>query len=226
MRFGNKLLILLVLLSFIVTACGAKATPDVMDKPEDTMIEHPTEDAMMAQPTEDAMMSHDTPMPDAITEAPTDTMLESPAWFSASLTNVHTGEAFTLNDLKGKVVLVETMAVWCSNCYQQQTQVKALHASLGERDDFVSIGFDIDPNEDADLLKTFVGQNGFDWRYVVAPTDVSREIASLYGGQFLNPPSTPMLIIDRHGVAHPLPFGIKGADELMQALQPYLDEGM
>ncbi|MCK7526838.1 MAG: hypothetical protein MZV64_59190 [Ignavibacteriales bacterium] len=37
------------------------------------------------------------------------------------------------------------------------------------------------------------------------PADVSREIASLYGDQFLNPPSTPMLIIDRKGVAHPLP---------------------
>ena len=96
MKFGNKLLILLVVLSFVVTACGAKATPDVMDKPEDTMVEHPTEEAMMAQPTEDAMMSHDTPMPDAMTEAPMpdDTMMEAPAWFSASLTNVHTGEAF------------------------------------------------------------------------------------------------------------------------------------
>jgi len=223
MKSGNKLLIVLVVLSFVVSACGTKATPEAI-------MPHPTEDAMMAHPTEDAMMSHDTPAPDAMTEPteamPDDSMMESPAWFSASLTNVNSGEAFTINDLKGKVVLLETMAVWCSNCFQQQTQVKALHASLGERDDFVSIGFDIDPNEDAQLLKDFVGQNGFDWRYVVSPADVSREIASLYGGQFLNPPSTPMLIIDRHGVAHPLPFGIKSVDDLQQALQPYLDEAM
>ena len=152
--------------------------------------------------------------------------MESPAWYSASLTDVNTGEAFTINDLKGKVVLVEAMAVWCSKCFSQQTELKALHASLGERDDFVSIGFDIDPNEDAELLKTFVTTNGFNWRYVISPADVSREIASLYGGQFLNPPSTPMLIIDRHGIAHPLPFGIKSADDLMKALQPYLDEAM
>lgn len=221
MKSGNKLLLLLVVLSFVVTACGGNRTPDAMDKPEDTMME---------KPTEEAMMPHDTPAPDAMAE-PTevmsdDAMMESPAWFSASLTNVNTGEAFTVNDLQGKVVLVETMAVWCSNCFQQQTQVKALHDSLGERDDFVSIGFDIDPNEDAELLKSFVGQNGFDWYYAVSPADVSREIASLYGGQFLNPPSTPMLIIDRKGVAHPLPFGIKSADELQQALQPYLDEAM
>jgi len=217
MKFGSKLFIVLVALSFVVTACGAKSTPDVMDKPEEPMVTHPTEDAMM---------SHDTPTPDTMAEPSTDSMMESPAWFSASLTNVNTGETFAINDLKGKVVLMETMAVWCTNCFQQQTQVKALRTSLGERDDFVTIGFDIDPNEDAELLKSFVEQSGFDWRYVISPTDVSREIASLYGGQFLNPPSTPMLIIDRHGIAHPLPFGIKSADDLMQTLQPYLDEAM
>src|SRR5690606_13578148 len=139
-------------------------------------------------------------------------------------TDVNSGEAFTINDLKGNVILVETMAVWCSNCFKQQTEVKSLHETLGERDDFVSLGMDIDPNEDAAQLKSFVEGNGFDWKYVVSPAEVSAEFASLYGGQFLNPPSTPMLIIDRKGVAHPLPFGIKSADELLKALQPFLDE--
>jgi cytochrome oxidase Cu insertion factor (SCO1/SenC/PrrC family) len=224
MKTKNIVLNVMLLLVFVLAACGG-TTPDAMDKSEDTMMEKPTEEAMMEKPTEEAM---DEPHDDAMTEEvmPEDAMMESPAWYSASLTDVNTGESFTINDLKGKVVLVETMAVWCSSCFQQQTQVKELRASLGERDDFVSIGFDIDPNEDAELLKTFVGTNGFDWFYVVPPADVSREIASLYGGQFLNPPSTPMLIIDRKGVAHPLLFGIKSADDLMQALQPYLDEAM
>ena len=224
MKTKNIVLNLMLLLVFVLAACGGTA-PDAMDKSEDAMVEKPTEEAMMEKPTEEAM---DEPHDDAMTEEamPEDAMMESPAWYSASLTDVNTGESFTINDLKGKVVLVEAMAVWCSNCFQQQTQVKELHASLGERDDFVSIGFDIDPNEDAELLKTFVGQNGFDWKYVVSPADVSREISSLYGGQFLNPPSTPMLIIDRKGVAHPLPFGIKSADDLMQALQPFLDDAM
>ena len=79
------------------------------------------------------------------------------------------------------------------------------------RDDFVSLGLDIDSNEDAAKLQGFVEKNGFDWMYAVAPTEVAREYSSFYGAQFLNPPSTPMLIIDRHGEAHPLPFGIKSA---------------
>ena len=210
----------------VLAACGGTA-PDAMEKPtEEVMMDKPTEEAMMEKPTEEAMMPHVTPTADAMANPADDAMMETPAWYSVSLTNVQSGEAFTVNDLKGKVVLVETMAVWCSNCKKQQGQVKALHELLGERDDFVSIGFDIDPNEDTDTLKTFTESNGFDWTYVVAPAEVSAEFASLYGGQFLNPPSTPMLIIDRKGVAHPLPFGIKSADELLQAPQPFLDESM
>jgi hypothetical protein len=232
MKTKNIVLHVMLLLVFVLAACGGTA-PDAMEKPtEEAMMEKPTEEAMMEEPTEEAMMPHETPTPDAMMDKPTeeamsdDAMMESPAWYSASLTDVNTGEAFTINDLKGKVVLVETMAVWCSNCLKQQTQVKALHETLGERDDFVSLGVDIDPNEDAAQLQGFIESNGFDWKYVVSPVDVSAEFASLYGGQFLNPPSTPMLIIDRKGVAHPLPFGIKSADELMNALQPFLDEAM
>ena len=50
------------------------------------------------------------------------------------------------------------------------------------------------------------------------------EISLLYGPQFLNPPSTPMLIIDRNGNTHPLNFGIKSAEELINNVLPYLDE--
>jgi len=227
MKTQNKLLVISMILTFVISACSGGTSTDTMDKPDDTMMEKPTEEATTPHDAmSDEMMtdSNNEAMPaDSMSE---DGMMEAPAWYSVSLTNVNTGEAFTINDLKGKVVLVETMAVWCTNCFKQQTQVKALHESLGMRDDFVSLGLDIDPNEDAAKLKGFVEKNGFDWTYAIAPVEVSREISSLYGAQFLNPPSTPMLIIDRHGEAHPLPFGIKSSAELLAALQPYLDDGM
>lgn len=218
MKTRNIVLNLMLLLAFVLAACGGTAP--------DAMTEKPTETAMMDKPTEEAAMPHDTPMPDAMAKPTDGAMMEAPAWFGASLTNVQTGESFTINDLKGKVVLVETMAIWCSNCKKQQGQVKALHELLGERDDFVSIGLDIDPNENADALKGYVQDNGFDWLYAVSPAEVSREIASLYGDQFLNPPSTPILVVDRHGSAHPLPFGIKSAEDLLNYIQPFLDESM
>ncbi|MCB0101734.1 MAG: hypothetical protein H6635_15785 [Anaerolineales bacterium] len=220
MRTKNILFSFVVLLAFLVTACGAPADDGMMN--EDTaMTEEAMHDTMM---TEEAMMTDEAEMTEEAMMD--DAMMETPAWFEISLTNVRSNEAFTIEDLHGKVVLVETMAVWCSNCLKQQGQVQALHTLLGERDDFVSIGLAIDPNEDAAKLLGFVEEQGFNWVYAVSPADVSRDLASLYGDQFLNPPSTPMLVIDRHGNVHPLPFGIKSADDLLNAIQPYLDEGM
>jgi hypothetical protein len=149
----------------------------------------------------------------------------SPAYFSAELIDASTGGTFSINDFRGKVVLLETLAMWCSNCYRQQGEVKLLHEKLGPRTDFISLGLDIDPNENLADLKGYVEDNGFDWLYAVAPLEVAREIGQLYSAQFLNPPSTPMLIIDRNGDVHTLPFGIKSADQLLEALVPYLDAG-
>ena len=155
-----------------------------------------------------------------------DTMENSPGWFAVDFQDAATNETFSIEDYKGKVILVETMAQWCTNCFHQQGEVRQLHESLGERDDFVSIGLDIDTNETLDALKTYVAKNGFNWKYSVASPEVTREIANLYGEQFLNPPSTPMLVIDRKGNAHPLPFGIKSAEDLEEMLKPFLDETM
>lgn len=237
----RKLLVIsLILMTLVVSACSpAMATSPVkeqaapeqmMEKPtEEPMMEEPTPDAMMEKPTPEVMMGK--PTEEAMMESPTqpaaeDGMMEQPAWFSASLTDARSGQTFTINDFKGKVILVETLAQWCSNCLKQQKQVLELHNLIGENPDFISIGLDIDPNEDASSLMGYVERNNFDWLYAVSPAEVTREISNLYGDQFINPPSTPMLIIDRQGQVHVLPFGIKSAQQLLEALQPYLQEGM
>lgn len=212
---------LTVLLSLIATACGPRAGNPGVDMGEGS------EQAPAA--TEG---THLTPVETPVIEATQGTIgdaepeeTRSPAWFTVPLTDVNTGETFTIADHQGKVVLVETMAIWCSNCLQQQRQVKALHDRLGSPEDLVSIGLDIDPNEDATMLSDYTQRNGFDWVYVVSPTQVSHEISQLYGNQFLNPPSTPILLIDRSGEAIPLPFGIKSAETLKEAIDPLLNGG-
>ena len=85
-------------------------------------------------------------------------MMEMPGWFGASLTNAATGETFKIQDLKGKVVLVETMAMWCPTCLSQQKEVKALHEQLGKRDDFQSVGIDVDINENLAGVERLYGQ--------------------------------------------------------------------
>jgi len=122
--------------------------------------------------------------------------------------------------------MIEDLAMWCSNCKKQQIQVKTLLEEMGMNEDLVFIGLDIDPNENAADLKTYTDNNGFNWVYAIAPIEVAREIGNLYGDQFLNPPSTPIMLIDRKGQVHPLPFGIKSAEDLKNFIEPFLSADM
>ena len=144
-------------LAVLISAC-ATGTPT----PQPAMMGTATPEAMMATTTPDAMMQ-DTATPEAMMATATPgammqetatpaAMMGTPGWFGAALTNARSGQAFTINDFKGKVVLVETMAVWCTNCLAQQKEIKALHDKMGMQADFVSVSLDIDPNEkQADL---------------------------------------------------------------------------
>jgi len=44
----------------------------------------------------------------------------------------------------------------------------------------------------------------------------------LYSAQYLNPPLSPMLIIDREGNVHELEYGKKNAETLRRIVEPYL----
>lgn len=232
---------LIVMMAVLLSACGAPAPTPEMTQDTATpaammtdgtptadimmMAETSPADAMMMNetPTADAMMMNETPTADAMMPAATsETMMDAPAWFGATLTDVRNADMFTINDFKGKVVLVETMSVSCADCKNQQNEIQALREQLGIQADFVSVSLDVNPSENSDALKSYLDDAGFDWLYAVASKDVSHEIASLYGDQFLDSASAPVLIIDRHGVVHTLPFGLKKVDDLLQAVNMYL----
>lgn len=154
--------------------------------------------------------------------AATETAASEWDWFSIELTDAQTGQTFTMNDFAGKVVLVETMAIWCPNCIVQANEVKNLHHLLGNPDDLVSVSLDVDLNEDRASLKEYAEDYGFDWHFAVAPIEVDRALGNLYSAQYLNPPLSPMLIIDRNGNVHTLEYGKKSAESLKKTLEPYL----
>jgi len=138
------------------------------------------------------------------------------------LTDVRTGKTFTMNDYAGKVVLLETMAIWCPNCIIQAGQVQKLHRALGNPEDLISVTLDVDSNEDEAMLKKYVDEWGLDWHFAVAPLLVERALGNLYSAQYLNPPLSPMLIIDREGNVHQLEYGIKDVETLQKIVEPYL----
>jgi cytochrome oxidase Cu insertion factor (SCO1/SenC/PrrC family) len=146
----------------------------------------------------------------------------TPEWFDMELVDAQTGETFTMNDYAGKVILLETMAMWCPNCVVQANEVRNLHEALGHPDDLISVSLDVDINEDTAPLKEYALDNGFEWRFAVAPLLLARALGNLYTAEYLNPPLNPMLIIDREGNVHHLEYGFKDAETLQKVVEPYL----
>ena len=148
----------------------------------------------------------------------------TPAWFDMELTDVQTGETFTMNNYAGKVVLLETMTLWCATCIIQANQVKELHETLRDPEDLISISLDVDIHDDGAALKEYASEYGFDWRFAIASLDVAHELGNLYTPQYFNAPLSPMLIIDRSGNVHHLEYGVKDVETLQKAVEPYLKE--
>ena len=150
--------------------------------------------------------------------------VERPEWFDLEMVDVQTGQPFTINDYAGKVVLLETMAIWCPTCRRQGDEVARLHELLGDPEDLVSVSLDVDMGENADMLARYADELGYDWHFAVAPLLVARALGNLYSAQYLNPPISPMLIVDRDGSVLGLPFGdVKGAEALAGVIEPLLD---
>lgn len=146
----------------------------------------------------------------------------TPDWFTVKMTDVRAGQTFTISDFAGKVVLVETMAQWCPTCERQENEVIKLHELLGNPKDLVSVSLDVDVHEDEASLKEYAAARNYDWYVAVAPLEVARALGNLYSAQYLNPPLSPMLFIDRKGAVYGLPYGLKSAESLKETLKPYL----
>ena len=205
---GRQRLSVMLVAMLIVVGCGSTTTQSA-DAEAATAEASPSATAA-SEATEAATTS-------AESEA-----VERPEWFDLEMTDVQTGETFTVNDYEGKVVLLETMAVWCPTCRRQGDEVKRLHALLDDQD-LVSISLDVDMGEDEAMLKNYTEKLGYDWNFAVAPLLVARALGNLYSAQYLNPPVSPMLIIDREGNVLGLPFGgVKGAEALQEVLEPLL----
>lgn len=135
-------------------------------------------------------------------------------WATAALVDVSTGESFRIADHAGKVIIIETMAIWCSSCLVQQRDVVSALQEL-DRDRVVYVVLDVDPNEDGASLAKYRERNGFAGRYAVAEPPVARALAAEFGDQVLNPPATPVVFIGTDGRVTLTGFGHKSIDELI-----------
>lgn len=138
-------------------------------------------------------------------------------WKNFELTDVVTGDSFKVTDFKGKPVLMESFAVWCPTCLQQQKQIKELKISEG--DSIIHISLDTDPNEDNEIVMGHLTRNEFDWYFVVAPPEFTRAIIDEFGLGVVNAPAAPVVLICEDQSTRFLGRGVKSADELRSEIE-------
>jgi thiol-disulfide isomerase/thioredoxin len=176
---------LTLILIALLAGCAADETGSAT--PQSSSPARPTALA----PTE-SVVSSPTSTSRASTEASPSAAAADPL-LAAELVDVRTGASFTLGELASdRPVLVETMAIWCTNCRAQQHEVVAAHGLA----DFHSVSIDVDPNERADDLATYAEREGFDWRFVLADAELATALRDRFSPAILNPPSMPKLLVN------------------------------
>jgi thiol-disulfide isomerase/thioredoxin len=195
----------------LLAACGGATvtsvpseTPGASDAPA-TMSDGPSMSELPAMSDAPAMSTSPGSTPAAAGSAaplttgdPAASLLAGHAWATATLTDVTTGESFTIADLAGRTVFVEAMAIWCSNCRAQQDRfTEAFRRLPAGSAEYVVLT--VDPSETAKELARYKADRGFTGRYAVAGRSVSKALEAEFGANVLNPPSVPLITITTSG---------------------------
>ncbi len=141
------------------------------------------------------------------------------AWLDLPLVDAASGEPFTVRGHTTGVVLVETMATWCSNCRRQLGHLAAAADELqGEAAAGVPVTFvvvSVERGLDPALLGAYATREGLSFRFAVADDAMLRALADRFGRVVLNPPATPHVVIAPGGAVGALSTGFVGPADLV-----------
>ncbi|ERG89010.1 MAG: hypothetical protein J07HX5_01160 [halophilic archaeon J07HX5] len=115
-------------------------------------------------------------------------------WQTTTLTDVLTGRSFSIAELTGPVA-IQSFAVWCPKCERQSREMANLNGPV------TAVSLNTDPNEDAQQVREHAETNGFDWRFAVAPTEMTDSLIAEFGPAIVSAPSTPMIVACGDGKA-------------------------
>lgn len=132
------------------------------------------------------------------------------AWQRTELTDVLTGESFSIDGLAGPVA-IQSFAVWCPKCQRQSERLADVDESV------TVVGLNTDPNEDAEKVRQHAESNGFDWRFAVAPTEMTESLIDEFGTSVTNAPSTPIIVACDDGVAEFFSGSQQSAEQIQSA---------
>ncbi len=101
------------------------------------------------------------------------------------------GVEFSLSEYRGKVVLLDFFATWCSACVAEFPHLKFVHDEFGE--DLIIISISVSPSSDTvEKLQQFRDDHGIDWF-------VARDTAGVHDKYGNIWPIPTLVIIDQEG---------------------------
>lgn len=88
------------------------------------------------------------------------------------------GNLYSLDDLKGKVVVLDIWAMWCAPCLAEKPMFLQVEEEYEHRDDIVFIGISVDGLDRRDVWKDFVAKKG--WKSVELLSNYDESIMKYY----------------------------------------------
>jgi peroxiredoxin len=138
----------------------------------------------------------------------------APDWTQLELVNARTGETFRLADFASKVVYVEPMATWCSNCRRQLRAISEVVAQ-GNTNDVVFVALSVENDLPNETLAQYADDNGFDWTFAVATPELVQALITHFNNRSIsNPPTTPHFLISPSGTVSELLTGFSTAEDI------------
>ncbi|MCF7866406.1 hypothetical protein K9L67_02275 [Candidatus Woesearchaeota archaeon] len=136
-------------------------------------------------------------------------------WKDIELKDVKTSENFKVSDFEGKKVFLETFAVYCSNCKNQQDELKTIY----DEDELIIISLNTDPSEDENKIKEHIEKNNYSWKYSIAPVIMTERLMEEFGFIITQSAQAPIVLVCEDGSYSLLPTGIKNAEKLEEAIE-------
>lgn len=215
-------------LTVAVSACGSSsptgATATTVDKAMADKVASTTAAAMVDETTTASTMADEAMTDSTVTDDAAGAMTELAPWQKVAVTDVRTGQAFTLGDLEGKPEHVENFATWCPDCRKQLANVQQAAKAAGEKAVFVALSVETDLT--AAKVAAYAEDNGFDdIRFAVMTPELLAAMSDAFGKSAINPPSTPHVWVGAEGKVGELATGYEDATKLAAGLDASMMHG-
>ncbi|EGQ43007.1 MAG: hypothetical protein J07AB43_09960 [Candidatus Nanosalina sp. J07AB43] len=89
---------------------------------------------------------------------------------------------------------------------------------LHETSNITSVSLNVDPNEDQQQIVQHTEENGFNWRYAVSGSSLTKSLVDEYGASIANPPSAPVVVVCEN-TSERLQNGVKPASKIKNEVE-------